>query len=87
MGALGGGVREEGTLQEQEEGGGDTVYADTVVGIDGKGVRMIAEGGYDSDNALGGVLVRTLKADHQEDDLDASGSDEMAVILLPEHGS
>ena len=87
MGALGGGVREEGTLQEQEEGGGDTVYADTVVGIDEKGVRMNDDGGHDSSNALGDVLVRSREADHQEDGPDANGPDEMAVILLPEHGS
>lgn len=87
MAAVGGVVPGEGTLQEQEEGGGDTVYAGTVVGIDGKGVRMIADEGHDSSNALVDVLIRTVEAYHQEDGPDASGADEMAVILLPDHGS
>jgi len=69
------------------EGGGGTVYADAVVGSDGEGVRMIADGGHDSSNALGDVLVRTLDANHQDDGPHAWGLGEMAVILLPEHGS
>lgn len=84
---MGGGVREEGILQEPEEGGGDTVYADTVVDDDVEEVRVIAEVGYDSSNALGDVLVRTLDANHQDDGPHAWGLGEMAVILLPEHGS